>query len=608
MITDFGAEEAVTYLSQPGRLAVLPSLQENSSLAVTECLHTGIPFVATATGGTPELVSPEDCSRTLAAPNHIALAQCIAQLAGAPIRAVRPRWDFKRSLEVWSRWHARSAPFEASAERFAQKAHLAGAETPLVTVCIVHYERPELVRMAVNSVLAQDYPALHAVLVDDGSESVDALEALDAIEAEFAERGWRVVRQENRFKGAARNAAAAAARGEWLLFLDDDNVLFPDAVSRLMRAARFSGADCVPAASIRFSSDGDPCIDVGSHGTPIRFLGAARAWCRISNVIGDTCALVHRQAFEDAGGFDDEYRVGLEDLSFFNRLICVGHRVEPMPDPAYYYRIGKASTKSLNRSAEAAQVRVLAPHLKGLSDEERAYAAYAAAHGRDTPGPAVSQPHRRVHAMALERCRSRFGTVKLQISVLLDPRWVAHARQRHGREAACELRRNGRVVERSQLDHASDNVLQIATALRIPAIGDVLCSIHDAFSGETLAALITPASRRAQRVVGAVGNRSRPEVRGWVLDPCNPVRSRMVAIHVDGCLRQVLNADRQRADIARWKGTDGHHGFLWRIPDGLAGKNGTRIDVFDAETGRPLNGSPIQVRRGQVVASKRYRT
>ena len=231
-ITDFGAKEAVAYLSQPGRLAVLPSLQENSSLAVTECLHAGIPFVAAATGGTPELVAPEDRARALVPPDHIALGERIADLASTPLRAVRPRWDFERSLDVWARWHDQSAPLEAVAGRFAERARAADAGTPLVTVCIIHHERPELVRMAVDSVVAQDYPALEAVLVDDGSESAEALAALDALEVEFGERGWRVIRQENRFKGAVRNTAAAAARGEWLLFLDDDNVLFPDAVSR----------------------------------------------------------------------------------------------------------------------------------------------------------------------------------------------------------------------------------------------------------------------------------------------------------------------------------------------------------------------------------------
>ena len=378
-ITDFGSEEAVAYLSQPGRLAVIPSLQENSSLAVTECLHAGIPFVAAATGGTPELVAPEDHGRALVAPDHIALGDRIADLAAAPLRAVRPRWDFERSLEVWSRWHAQTVPFEVTAERFAERWRFADAETPLVTVCIIHHERPELVRMAVDSVLAQDYPALEAVLVDDGSESAEALAALDALEVEFGERGWRVIRQENRFKGAVRNTAAAAVRGEWLLFLDDDNVLFPDAVSRLVRAARFSGAECVPAASIRFFGDGDPRTDPGSHGPPIRFLGAARAWSHFHNVVGDTCALVRREVFEAVGGFSEEYRVGLEDLSFFNRLIRSGRRIEPMPDPAYYYRFARTSTKTLNRSAEATQFGVLAPHLEGLSADERAFAAFAVA-------------------------------------------------------------------------------------------------------------------------------------------------------------------------------------------------------------------------------------
>ena len=394
-ITDFGAEEAVAYLSRPGRLAVLPSLQENSSLAVTECLQAGIPFVAAATGGTPELVAPEDRARALVSPDHVALSERIAELDGAPLRAVRPRWDFTRSIEVWSRWHARSAPFETSAERFAQRAHIAGAETPLVTVCIVHHERPALVRMAVDSVLAQDYPALEAVLVDDGSESAEALEGLDAIEAEFAERGWRVVRQDNRYLGAARNAAAAAARGEWLLFLDDDNVLFPDAVSRLVHAARFSGAHCVPAASMRFSGDGDPRTDTGSHGTPVRFLGAARAWNHFRNVAGDACALVQRDAFEAVGGFTEVYGVTLEDLEFLNRLLLAGFRVEPMPDPAYYYRTRPASMISMMRDrrlAETCRARALAPHLQGLPVEERAFCSFAVARihapaGRARHGP-----------------------------------------------------------------------------------------------------------------------------------------------------------------------------------------------------------------------------
>ena len=542
-ITEFGSEEAVAYLSQPGRLAVLPSLQENSSLAVTECLHAGIPFVAAATGGTPELVALQDRARALVAPDHIALGERIAELASVPLRAVRPRWDFERSLEVWSRWHAQTAPFEAAVKRFVQRCRFAEAETPLVTVCIVHHERPELVRMAVDSVFAQDYPALEAVLVDDGSESAGAVAALDVLEAEFGERGWRVIRQENRYKGAVRNTAAAAARGEWLLFLDDDNVLYPDAISRLVRAARFSGADCVPAASIRFFGDGDPRTDSASHGTPIRFLGAARAWSRIRNVVGDTCALVRREVFEAVGGFTEEYRVGLEDLSFFNRLIRSGHRIEPMPDPTYYYRFAQTSTKTLNRSAEAAQIRVLAPYVEGLPADERAFAALAMA---------------RIH-------NSAGGSAR---------RAPSQERKGHG---AVSVRRLWRF--RSALLRAS----------------------------ELLMALVAPGQWRARRVVGAVESRELLQVRGWLLDRGDPERKRSVTIHVEGRLREVVEAESRRDDIARWRGTDGHHGFLWQIPEDVAATEGGRIDVFDAATGLALRGSPVRIEGGRVVASGRRR-
>ena len=379
--TECGASEAVAYLAHPGRLAVIPSLLENASIAVTECLQAGIPFVAAATGGTPELIAPEDHSRALVPPDHVALGDRIATLADVPLRPARPRLDFQHALDVWQRWHAQTAPFTAAAQAFAARARAVDGETPTVTVCLVSHERPTLVKMAADSVLAQDYSALDAVLVDDGSESPEACAAVDDIEAAFHARGWRVIRQENRYIGAARNAAVAAARGDWVLFLDDDNVLFPDAVSRLVRAALFSGADCVPATSIRFSGDGDPRTDPSSHGAPIRFLGAARAWGRVVNVVGDACALVRREAFEAVGGFTEVYGVTLEDLELMNRLIEAGRRIEPLPDPVYYYRIhpGTSMIGMLRDPyrADVCRARQIAPYIEDLPAEERAYASFA---------------------------------------------------------------------------------------------------------------------------------------------------------------------------------------------------------------------------------------
>ena len=603
-ITDHGSAEAVAYLSRPGRLAVIPSLVENSSMAVMECLQAGIPFLAAATGGTPELVAPEDHARALVPPDHVALGDRIAELAGAPLRAVRPRWDFARSLEVWSRWHGQTAPFEAASERFAERARIAGAEQPRVTVCIVHHERPALVRMAVESVYAQDYPALDAVLVDDGSESAGARAALDEMEGEFEARGWRVLRQENRYNGAARNAAAAAARGEWLLFLDDDNVLFPDAVSRLVRAARFSGADCVPAASVRFLGDGDPRVDAGSNGAPIRFLGAARAWSRFANVVGDACALVRRETFEAVGGFTEEFRVGLEDLSFYNRLIRAGCRIDPLPDPVYWYRFGETSVKSRNRWGQAARLRVLAPYLAGLPDEERAFAAYAADRIGRSGDAAEPQPHRDGWVLALARRSSRLGIGRLEAGVLPDPEWAGQEEWSGDGGRSIELRRNGRVLARAPVQDFGGFV-RLAAGRPLPRPADVLYSVHDAETGAVLAAFAAPSFLRAYRVVGAVESRPQPEIRGWVLDRGNPRRRRRVAIHVDGRFREVVAAERRRDDLARWQGTDGRHGFLWRVPEQVAAMDGIGVEVFDADSGRPLRGSPVRVAGGRVIASRR---
>ena len=60
LLAELGQEQALEYLSRPGVLAVMPSLAENSPCVVAECLIAGVPFVATDSGGTAELVAEAD--------------------------------------------------------------------------------------------------------------------------------------------------------------------------------------------------------------------------------------------------------------------------------------------------------------------------------------------------------------------------------------------------------------------------------------------------------------------------------------------------------------------------------------------------------------------
>lgn len=99
-------------------------------------------------------------------------------------------------------------------------------DNPLVSVIIPVHNGAQYVHDAIQSALAQDYSPLEVIAVDDGST-----DATPQILARFAGR-IHCLRQENLGAAAARNAAIRVARGEYLAFLDADDVWFPDKLRR----------------------------------------------------------------------------------------------------------------------------------------------------------------------------------------------------------------------------------------------------------------------------------------------------------------------------------------------------------------------------------------
>ena len=100
---------------------------------------------------------------------------------------------------------------------------------PLISVVIPSYNHGHFLGEAIASVLAQDYPRIDVVVVNDGSSDDTA-----AVTARFPE--VRYVEQPNRGLAAARNAGLALCRGELVVFLDADDRLLPCALDTGMRA------------------------------------------------------------------------------------------------------------------------------------------------------------------------------------------------------------------------------------------------------------------------------------------------------------------------------------------------------------------------------------
>jgi hypothetical protein len=121
----------------------------------------------------------------------------------------------------------------------------------LVSIVINNYNYGRYIAAAIDSALAQTWHPLEVIVVDDGSTD----DSWSVIER-YGER-VHALRQDNGGQGAAYNAGFEASRGEWVLFLDSDDLLDVGAVSRMLSAVNDKVAK-VQGYLRRIDADGRP--------------------------------------------------------------------------------------------------------------------------------------------------------------------------------------------------------------------------------------------------------------------------------------------------------------------------------------------------------------
>nr|WP_298561232.1 glycosyltransferase family A protein [uncultured Prevotella sp.] len=96
----------------------------------------------------------------------------------------------------------------------------------MISVVIPLYNKEASIKQSLMSVLSQSYQDFEVVIVDDGStdNSVAKVE-------EIQDSRIRLIRQENGGPSKARNTGVKNAKGEWVLFLDADDELLPNALN-----------------------------------------------------------------------------------------------------------------------------------------------------------------------------------------------------------------------------------------------------------------------------------------------------------------------------------------------------------------------------------------
>lgn len=347
LITDFNSEQAQEYLKEPGRLAIIPSRLDNAPMTVLECLFQEIPFITSDRGGIPELISktswPDVIFQADAPSLTRLLCRILDQGAVIPIQG----YDFQENIATWLDFHAALAGDKSIVPGFVSE-DTADADSPLVSVCLIHYNRPDRLANAIRSVEEQTYGNIELVLVDDGSPAPEAQGYLDSLEPIFREREWKLIRALNGGPGVARNTGAEAASGKYILFLDDDNCIKPHGVETFVSAAESSDADVLPSYLDAYDCEEYPSNeDVFSR---LLFMGPDLGSGLLLNVFGDTFGMWRRDVFLSIGKFMEEYRVGREDHELYARAVFMGYKLLVVPEALCWYHFASTDRRSVYNS------------------------------------------------------------------------------------------------------------------------------------------------------------------------------------------------------------------------------------------------------------------
>lgn len=299
----------------------LATTRETFGIGTLEALATGVPVVGWDWGGQSEIIRHGETGWLAPVGDIGGLLKGIRwalqerdRLSTNAIADVRERWTWENAIATYARMYD-----DLLAKKKRQQ------ESPRVSVVIPCYNLAQYLPDALRSLRAQTVQDWEAIVVDDASP-----DDTEEITKTFASTDGRIRyhrNPKNLYLAGALNAGAALARGRYLINLDADNMLMPQALELLAGALDADRSIAITYGGVQFvQEDGvTPDASVGAGGRSgwpqaFEFRKQVSGWNEIPST-----AMLRRSVWERTGGWRRRWRTA-EDADFWTRATSYGAR------------------------------------------------------------------------------------------------------------------------------------------------------------------------------------------------------------------------------------------------------------------------------------------
>jgi glycosyltransferase involved in cell wall biosynthesis len=329
---------------------VIPSVWENFPNTCIEAMSLGLPVIASTSGGQAELIGgdgrcgalfdwarPGDCEAAiervlamgaaeLAAMGEAARARARAVTA---IEAVLPQRE-AHLVQIIEQGAGGPRPFPCVTPGIEGNAQPpdAASQPGLLSVVVPFYNLGAYVEETIASVAAATYRPLEVVVVDDGSDDAASVAALERARSRHPDL-VRVHRTTNQGLALARNTGAEQAHGEFVAFVDADDLVEPDFFARAVGALRRYANASFTYSWVRFFGDNQGCWPTWN--TELPYL--------LAHNMLTPLAVVRRADFLAFGRNSPELPYALEDYDGWIGMVETGCVGISLPDMLVGYRV-----------------------------------------------------------------------------------------------------------------------------------------------------------------------------------------------------------------------------------------------------------------------------